>query len=192
MKKVYLIHCWEGTSEDGWYPWLAKKLNSKNVEVFRFDMPNTEAPDISEWVDTLRSKVTTLDEETFFIGHSIGCQTILRFLQEQEVTKIGGIFLVAPWLELLPKAIEDEESALIAKPWLEKDIDFEKVKLFTSNINCLFSDDDYFVPLNQVDEFREKLNSKNSIVSGKGHISAEDGVYELKEILELSKDMLNI
>lgn len=190
MKKIYLVHCWEGSCEDGWYPWLANELNTTDVEVIRFDMPNTEAPDIRKWVDTLKSKVDDLNKDTFFIGHSIGCQTILRYLQEQEITKIGGMLLVAPWLKLLPKAVEDEESREIAKPWLEEPIDFEKIKRFTTNINCIFSDDDYFVPLSQTKEFEEKLNSKNTIVTNKGHISQDDGVYELSEILELSKKIL--
>lgn len=190
MKRVFLIHCWEGTKEDGWYPWLDKELNSNETEVIRFNMPNTEAPDIRKWVDTLKNRVDTLDENTYFIGHSIGCQTILRYLQEQEITNIGGILLVAPWLELLPKAIEDEVSLKIAKPWLEKDIDFEKIKHFTTNIYCIFSDDDYFVPINQATYFKEKINSINTIVTNKGHISAEDGIYELDEILEQSKKML--
>lgn len=31
MKKIYLVHCWDGTSQDGWYPWLAEKISNKNV-----------------------------------------------------------------------------------------------------------------------------------------------------------------
>lgn len=27
MKKIYLVHCWDGTSNDGWYPWIEKQLN---------------------------------------------------------------------------------------------------------------------------------------------------------------------
>ena len=37
-------------------------------------MPNTANPKIEEWVDYLNSKVDLLNEETYFIGHSIGCQ----------------------------------------------------------------------------------------------------------------------
>ena len=31
MNKIYMVHCWDGTKEDGWYPWLDKELsNEKN------------------------------------------------------------------------------------------------------------------------------------------------------------------
>ena len=190
MKKIYLVHCWDGTSSDGWYPWLEEKINDQNIKLFKFDMPNTANPKIEEWVDYLNSKVDLLNEETYFIGHSIGCQTILRYLETKEITKIGGILFVAPWLDLLPEAIEDEDSYNTAQPWINRPIDFEKVKQFTNNISCIFSDNDYFVSLEQEKEFRNKLNAKTVIVNNKGHISQDDDVYELQEILDLTQKML--
>ena len=190
MKKIYLVHCWDGTSSDGWYPWLEEKINDKNDNLNKFDMPNTANPKIDEWVDYLNNKVDLLNEETYFIGHSIGCQAILRYLETKEITKIGGILLVAPWLDLLPEAIEDEDSYNTAQPWINIPIDFEKVKQFTNNISCIFSDNDYFVSLEQEKEFRNKLNAKIVIVNNKGHISQDDDVYELQEILDLTQKML--
>ena len=190
MKKIYLVHCWDGTSSDGWYPWLEEKINDQNIKLFKFDMPNTANPKIEEWVDYLNSKVELLNEGTYFIGHSIGCQTILRYLETKEITKIGGILFVAPWLDLLPEAIEDEDSYNTAQPWINRPIDFEKVKQFTNNISCIFSDNDYFVSLEQEKEFRNKLNAKTVIVNNKGHISQDDDVYELQEILDLTQKML--
>lgn len=190
MKKIYLVHCWDGKSSDGWYPWIAEKLNKDNIEVIRFNMPNTSNPIIEEWVETLNNKVDKLDDETYFIGHSIGCQTIMRYLETKDITRIGGILFVAPWLDLLPQAVEDEESYNIAQPWINTPINFEKIKKFTTNMNCIFSDDDYFVSLEQEKEFRDKLNAKTIIVKNKGHISQDDNVYELQEILDLSKKMI--
>lgn len=192
MKKVYLVHCWDGTSNDGWYPWIEQEFKKYNVEVVRFDMPNTANPTIEEWVSTLNDKVDKLDEETYFMGHSIGCQTIMRYLETKEVTKIGGILFVAPWLDLLPEAVEDEDSYNTAYPWIHTPIDFEKVKEFSNNINCIFSDNDYFVDLAQEQEFKQKLNAKTIIVNEKGHISQDDDIFELNEILELSKEMLGV
>ena len=190
MKKIYLVHCWDGTCQDGWYSWLAEKMKEENVNLIKFDMPNTACPKIGEWVGTLNSKVDLLNDETYFIGHSIGCQAILRYLETKEITKIGGILFVAPWLDLLPKAIEDENSYNIAQPWINTPIDFEKIKQFTNNISCIFSDDDYFVSLKQEKEFKNKLNAETIIVKNKGHISQDDNVFELPEILELSERML--
>ena len=191
MNRIYIVHCWGGTKEDGWYPWLDKKISNMDNEVIRFNMPNTANPIINDWVETLDSIVDKIDEHTFFIGHSIGCQTIMRYLETKNVKKIGGILFVAPWLDLLPKAIEDEKSYNIAYPWINTPIDFNKIKRITNNINCIFSNDDYFVSLEQEKEFRDKLDADTIIVSNKGHISQDDNVYELQEILDLSKKMLD-
>lgn len=190
MNKIYIIHCWDGTKEDGWYPWLDKELSNENNKVYRFNMPNTANPKIEEWVSFLDKQIETLDDKTYFIGHSIGCQTILRYLQTKDICKVGGILFVAPWLDLLDYAIEDEESYNTAKPWLTIPINFEKIKKFTNNISCIFSDNDYFVSLDQKDKFEELLNVKTIIVNNKGHISQDDNVYELKEILEECKKMI--
>lgn len=182
MNKIYIVHCWDGTKNDGWYPWLDKRISNTNNEVIRFNMPDTANPKIEEWVSELNNQVSSLDEHTYFVGHSIGCQTIMRYLEKQNVRKIGGILFVAPWLDLLPEAVSDEESYNIAQPWLNTPIDFEKIKNFTDNITCIFSDNDYFVSLEQEKKFKELLNAKTLIVKDKGHISADDGIEDLNEI----------
>ena len=190
MNKIYIVHCWEGTKEDGWYPWLDKELSNDNNKVYRFNMPNTANPKIEEWVSFLDKQVDSLDDKAYFIGHSIGCQTIMRYLETKDVCNIGGILFVAPWLDLLDYAIEDEESYNTAKPWLTTKIDFEKIKKFTNNIHCIFSDDDYFVSLDQKEKFEKLLNAKTIVVNEKGHISQEDDVFELKEILDKCNEMI--
>lgn len=191
MKKVYLVHCWDGTIEDGWYPWLKQHLENNNIEVIMENMPNTEEPRINEWVPKLDSLVSKLDEDTYFIGHSIGCQTIMRYLETKGITKIGGILFVAPWLDLLPPALEDGADE-IADEWINTSIDFEKIKQFTNNINAIFSTNDYFVSLEQEKEFKNKLGTNTIIVENKGHISAADDVNELAEILINIGKMMNL
>lgn len=115
----------------------------------------------------------------------------MRYLENKNVNKIGGILFVAPWIELLPYAINDEESYKIAYPWLNTQINFESIKKLTDNITCIFSDNDYFVSSNQKEKFKELLNAKIITVKNKGHISMEDNVYELDEILKEMKLILN-
>ena len=191
MNRIYIVHCWDGTKDDGWYPWLDEKLSESGNQVYRFNMPDTANPKIDEWVNYLDSQVDNLDDKTYFIGHSIGCQTIMRYLETKDITRIGGILFVAPWLELLPEAVSDEESFNTAKPWLIKKIDFEKIKKFTNNIHSIFSSDDYFVSLDQKEEFEKLLDAKTIVVDNKGHISQDDGVFELDEILDECNKMIN-
>lgn len=45
---------------------------------------------------------------------------------------------------------------------------------------------------NQEKEFKDKLNAKTLMVKNKGHISEEDGVFELGEILVEAKKVLKL
>ncbi len=91
--KVILVHRWEGTPRSDWYPWLKKELEKKGFTVIIPNMPNTSKPKINAWVSYLKKIVGTLDEETYFIGHSIGCQAIMRLLEKEEY-KIRKVILL--------------------------------------------------------------------------------------------------
>lgn len=175
--KIYLIHGWGGSSQGGWFDWLTEKLKDK-AEVSAFDMPDADKPEIEKWVSYIQDKVN-IDDKTYLIGHSIGCQTILRFLEKlPENIKIKGCVFVAGWFNL--KNLGDDEKE-IAKPWLTKEINFEKVKKHCNNFLALFSDNDMYVPLSNAELFKKNLNAKIVIKKNLGHF---DNVDEIKEILE--------
>ncbi len=182
-KRVFIIHGWEGYPEEGWFPWLKKQLEQKDFEVFVPAMPNTDEPKIEEWVPFLSDLVGEPDEDTYFVGHSIGCQAILRYLETLENKKIGGAIFVAGWFHLIN--LEGPEEEEIAKPWIEKQVDFEKIKNTSNNFVAIFSDNDEWVPLSDKDIFEKELGAKIIIEHGKGHfIGGDDGITELPIVLE--------
>lgn len=131
-------------------------------------MPHTETPKIEEWVGKLSKLVGRPDENTFFIGHSIGCQTILRYLESlPPKTKAGGAMFVAGWLTL--KGLDTEDDREIAGPWLKEDIDFSRVKECCNRFIAIFSDNDPFVSLDNKKFFEEKLNAQTIVEHRMGH-----------------------
>lgn len=150
-------------------------------------MPNTSEPEIKSWVNKIKETANKVNEETVFIGHSIGCQAILRFLEKlSSEEKVGKCIFVAPWMNLDRKTIEEEgeEVKEIAKPWIETPIDFEKVRSHCKNLVCLFSTNDSYVSLSEEDIFKERLNAQIVVMKNKGHFTGDDGVFEIPEILE--------
>jgi uncharacterized protein len=188
MKKAYLIHGWGGSdSSEGWFGWLKEEFKKREVEVISFNMPNTEEPKIDEWIGFLKENVKDVDDETYFIGHSVGCQAVLRFLEIlDEKVMVGGCAFVAPWMELDKNTIEEEgeEVVEIARPWMETPIDFDKVKGHTTNFLCILSDDDPYVPLSNKQFFEGKLGAKTFVRSNEEHFNT---TKEIPEILELLK-----
>jgi len=188
MKKVYLIHGWEGNPENAWFPWLKKELEEKDFQVEVPIMPNPEEPKINEWVGKLKEVCPSPDQEAYFIGHSIGCQAILRYLESlNPEIKIGGVTLVAPWMHLT--GLESSEEQEIAKPWIETPIDFTKVRLHTNNFIAIFSNNDPFVPISDKDIFKEMLSAEIIIEQDKGHFDDEAEIKELPSALNSLLDM---
>lgn len=191
--KIYIIHGWGGNPESDWYSWLKKELEKKGFEVFLPSMPDTMKPKIDTWVNFLRKQVGKANKDIYFIGHSIGCQTIMRYLEKlPDKDKIGGTIFVAGWFNLTEETYGDEGFTRdIAFPWINTSINFEKIKKHTTKFIDIVSDNDPYVPLSDSEIFKEKLGAKIIIEHGKGHLSGEDGIKEfpllLKEILEVTK-----
>lgn len=188
-KRVFIVHGWDGSPDEPMHKWLKISLEERGFGVIVPEMPNPEVPEINSWVGKLIEVVKNPDKETYFIGHSIGCQTILRYLERlPEEVKIKGIVLIAPFFDLM--GIEDEEgSKEIAKPWLKTQIDYKKVKSHTNNIIAIFSDNDPYVSLSNKELFEERLGAKTIVENNKGHFDPDSGVEDnptaLKELLEI-------
>lgn len=186
-KRVFIIHGWDGYPEEGWFPWLKAKLEKSGFIVAVPAMPNPSEPVIAEWVGHLANIVGTADEHTYFVGHSIGCQTILRYVETLNAP-VGGVVCVAGFFELADLGTEDERR--IAKPWVKTSIDFEKVRRISPRITVIFSDDDPDVPLvSNRNTFERHLGARVVVESGKGHFTESDGVTELPSALQAVLDM---
>src|SRR3989338_2285369 len=179
MKTVIIVHMWDGNPKMNWYPWLKEQLENNGFNVKIPEMPEPHKPTISKWINTLKKTMGKTDEEKILVGHSIGCQTILRYLQREKNQNILGTILVAPWFNLTDKALPDEEYKKTAKPWLKDNIDFNKVNESCDNFIAIFSDNDPYVSLSNCNIFEEKLNAKILLEYGKGHFTEEDNIKEL-------------
>jgi predicted alpha/beta hydrolase family esterase len=185
MKRVFIIHGWEGYPEEGWFPWLKESLEGKGCKVSVPVMPNPEEPEIEAWVGHLAEQVGEADADTFLVGHSIGCQTVLRYLEGLDAgVKVGGVVLVAGWMHLKPVVFEEEGAEEVARPWIDTPIDWEKVKSHCDRFFAVFSDDDPYVPLDDSKIFEEKLGAKIIVEKGLQHINGEAEVMELPVVLE--------
>jgi hypothetical protein len=183
-KKVYIIHGWGGNSKEKWLVRLGKQLADRGWEIFIPDMPNTDAPKIEEWIGYLQELISNPDENVFLVGHSIGCQAIMRYLEKLENAEVGGMVFVAGWFNLT--SLESDEEREIAKPWLETPIDFEKIKSATSSCTVILSNNDPYVPLAETKAiFEKKLGARVIVENSKGHFTEDDNVFELPEILDL-------
>jgi len=189
VKRVFIVHGWGGSPNESIHKWLKIALEKESFEVIAPEMPNTNYPKITEWAAYLSKVVGEIDENTFFVGHSIGCQTIMRFLEKQN-KKIGGVVFVAGWFNLADMETEEEER--IAEPWIKTAIKFNNINNVADKIVVFISSNE---PYGYVKEnakiFEEKLHAKVIIEENKGHFTESDGVTELPEVVEAILEMQN-
>jgi predicted alpha/beta hydrolase family esterase len=81
MKKVILVHGWDGSPKEPMHQWIKKQAESIGFEVVVPLMPNPTLPEIKAWVSHLAKIAGKIDNETIFIGHSIGAQAVLRYME---------------------------------------------------------------------------------------------------------------
>ena len=185
-KRVFIVHGWDGTPEEGWFPWLKRGLEAKGFEVQVPQLPDAGNPRIYNWVPALAKAVGTVDEQTYFVGHSMGCQTIARYFETLPTgQRVGGAVFVAGFFKHLKGLEDDPEVRETDKHWFETSIDLDKVKTHLPKSVAVFSDNDPYVPADNQEDFRDKLGSEIVVGHAKGHFSGpSDNTVQLPIVLK--------
>ena len=183
-KKVLLIHGWEGYPEEGWRPWLKKELEKKGFQVSLLAMPNTQKPKMNSWLKHLTKVIGSPNKNCYLIGHSLGCITILRYLESlNKDDKVGGVILIAGFTSNLGYK---ELASFFINP-----INWHKIKKHCNNFIAIHSDNDPYVSLHYGEFFKDNLGAQFIIEHNKKHFSGDDGINKLpvalNSILKISK-----
>lgn len=181
MKRVIFVHRWSGGPLDDWRPWLKEELEKRGHEVLAPTMPDTETPIIEKWVRHLAEVVGEPDSDTYFIGHSIGCQAILRYLETID-TPVGGAIFVAGWFNL--ENLEDEEAKEIARPWIETPIDIAKIKKVLPKSVLIISEDDPYGAFEENKQRFSEIMTQGVVLPNAGHITESKVPAILDQFLE--------
>lgn len=185
QKRLIIVHGWEGNPEEGWFPWLKTEMENRGWEVLVPTMPNAAQPEQSRWVPHLAAIVGSVDENTFMVGYSLGCITILRFLERLPPgQKIGGAIFVAGF----DNPLKYKELG----NFFHEQINWGEIKKRCGKFVSIHSEDDPHVPIENNFIFKEHLAAKSIIVNGFKHFSGDDGITSLppllQELLDISKE----
>ena len=152
--------------------------------VFVPGMPDSEAPVIEKWVGHLANIVGTPDKDTYFVGHSIGCQTILRYLDAHRfgpLEAVGGAVFVAGWFKL--ENLEDDDVKAIAGPWMDERVNANKIRAVLPKSTLIISDNDPYGAFEENKRKFDEFGSKIVVVPKAGHLTADDGFIKAPVIL---------
>jgi uncharacterized protein len=182
MKRAIIVHCWEGYPEYCWYPWVKKELEAQGFQVEVPAFPETDNPKLSDWLPMLQELAGEPDEDLYLIGHSLGCVTIMHYLERlAEDQKIGGAVLVAGFNENVGF---DEIQTFFDKGVYLADIKNKTKRGFVA----IHSDNDPYVDLRFADIFKSQLEAeiiiKHNAKHFSGAIEGEESCVELPEVVE--------
>ncbi len=176
MKKVFIVHGFEGSPNGGWRPYLMGELEKKDVYACALSMPSPETPVCSEWVEEIERHVErNQNDEIFLVGHSLGVPAILRFLEKTSAKNVKGVVLVSG-----PAHKTDNEKVNV---FLEKDFDFEAIKSKVNKFAVIHGDNDPLVPLSDAEFLSKNLGASLTIIKNGGHLNGRSGFTTLPEVL---------
>jgi predicted alpha/beta hydrolase family esterase len=89
-KRVIIIHGYGGSPEINWIPWLKAELEKQGIAVSVPAMPNTDAPQLSEWLPYLQEVVGEPDENTASIGSAAKTPNKLTLYTLSAIVKLGS------------------------------------------------------------------------------------------------------
>lgn len=186
MKKVFIIHGYEGAPNGGWRPWLMTELQKRGVYACSLSMPTPKRPLLSEWVAEISRHVEgSHGDEVYLVGHSLGVSAILRYLETLPAAHaIAGAVLVSGRNGTIDNpAMAD----FYAVPF-----DFASILAKTSKFAVVHGDDDKVVPVESAYSFSEALHSPLILIPNGGHLNGSSGCLSLPLCLDALTNMMGV
>jgi len=184
MKKVFIVHGFEGSPNGGWRPWLMAELAKLDIYAAALSMPDPQKPVLAEWVREIARHIDrNRRDELYLVGHSLGVPAILRYLESSGPDmKIAGVVLVSGPCE----PVDNEK----IKDFLAAPFDFAAIRGKVGTRAVIHGDNDTLVPLAHAEKLSRGLEARMTIIKNGGHLNGSSGWLKLPEGLrELSQMM---
>jgi len=177
MKKVFLIHGFEGEPNGGWRPYVMRELAKLDIYVCALSMPTPYEPVLREWLEEVTRHIErNKTDDIYLVGHSLGGTTVLHLLQNFNFPNLKGVVLVSA-----PCRKGNNEKI---KEFLDEQFDWSKMRGKVENVSVIHGDDDPLVPLVQAEEIAKELNGKLIVIPKGKHLNGSAGFVELPEVVE--------
>ena len=186
MKKTaFIFHGVEGNPGENWFPWLKTQLELKGWQVFVPQFPTPEGQTLENWLEIVKGHEDKMDENTVYIGHSLGGAFVLNLL---EAYPARAAFFVAGVYGKVGNTFDES-----MKSFAQRQFDWEKIHGHCFNFCVYHADNDPYIKLKTAEDLAEKLGVEVNLIEGGGHFNAANGYLKFPRLLEdiLSFDLEN-
>ena len=185
LMKVFIIHGYQSSPEQHWFPWLATKIEQMGSQCEIVHLQGSDQPDFATWRQNLEAQVHPLNEQTIIVAHSLGCISVLDYLSEALNGRIiKAIFMIAGFNEKLTALPELNQFVQQAK------LNDALLRFRIQQRYSLFSCNDPFVPAPLSIRFGQLLNAQMIEVKKAGHFMQSDGLSEFPQLWEKLEKLL--
>jgi len=160
---ILIIHGFESNSKEHWFMRFKEKFEKLGYKVFVPDMPGAFFPKKDEWIKRISDFKP--DGNWILIGHSLGGDAILRYLEIAD-KKVAEVLLIAtPYESMKFGAIEN---------FFEKGFDWDAIKNKSDKIIVINEDNDPAVPLEHGRQLSRQLGCQLIVRPGYVHFDKID------------------
>lgn len=183
MYDYVIVHASFGHPFEHWYAWLFNELTSqgKNVLVPQFPC-GVDIQNFENWSRVMDSYRPFLNENTSYIGHSIGPAFIASYLAKNNM-KAKNLFFVAPVNDSINVPDYDHVNASFFKCDMWKII-----SELTQKRICFISKTDPYVPNKLSENVSDIIEGKRVYVEDAGHFNMYAGYTKFDLLLETIKE----
>lgn len=187
--RLLIIPRWAGTPTSDFYLWLRTRLTALYPRLFEsieaLDMPEPQTPTVQAWVDTIVRRIgtnATQAHRTLLLGHSVGCQAVLRAVATlPKGLAVHGVLGVAGWWSV------DQPWPTIL-PWIKTSFDHTRARAAGGRIHVLVSTDDPYTADHETTRrlFVERLGAHVRVVEGARHFNRPEEPAVLQALTTLA------
>jgi uncharacterized protein len=182
MNRVVLLHG-NGNSHgtDNWFPYIKANLEQLGIVCITPDLPDNILARKEYWFPYFTDELK-LGPNDIVIGHSSGALAIMKYTEDH---KLGGSVLIGTYYTDL--GYEDEKtSGYFDTPW-----NWVAIKSNQEWTAIFASPDDPYIPIEEPEYIRDKLNSEYFELKNEGHFGGETHPkLEFPELLSFLKTKL--
>lgn len=165
MKRVVILHGWEGSPQGNWFPWLKQELEARGYQVTVPDFPDSATPKLSAWLKTLEQVIGQPDADLILVGHSLGSVTILRYLATIN-HPIKAAILVSPFTALRSDKDGSDIMTFLDGPW-----NWSYIRHATGKIFVIGSNNDPYIEQDNFEFIANSLKTKLVLKKSSGHFN---------------------
>ena len=180
MKNYFIIHGSFGNSNEHYLPWLKTELE-KLGEVICEDFPiGLDAQCYENWAKVLDKYKNKINEDTLFIGRSIGPIFSIKYIIENNL-KINKLVSVSGFNNY---SVDGGDYDHVNKTMFVEDL--SKFKDHCNQVTCIISENDPYVKLSALQDFANTIANQTINIKDGGHFNADSGYgVKFEELLKL-------